>query len=260
MSNATKAFADHLQELIAGSRKSMKELARDINISSGALSKYQNDGAEAGIDALVKIALRFDVSTDWLLGLSDVSKPDAEIQGICAKTGLTEKVVDLIVSLNEVFIEQDGSKSMELRALNTLLGEWGALRILHQMGHIERMKPDDQQVVSILVSYLYTLSFYTAELDYNTARKMKAGFSSQIYELEKNERYNRFELIDLFTKLIDDIYKPTNWEPYYDMCETGEVFNRLAEAVRAVGKSDFADFIESGNTWSEDAEISNSKK
>jgi len=48
----------------------VEDLAKNIGISSGALSKYQNDAAEPGAKALVKIAQYFNVSVDWLLGLS----------------------------------------------------------------------------------------------------------------------------------------------------------------------------------------------
>lgn len=67
----TMIFADRLQDLISASEKSIKELAAEIGISSGALSKYQNDAAEPGIDALKKIADYFGVSPNWLLGVSE---------------------------------------------------------------------------------------------------------------------------------------------------------------------------------------------
>lgn len=69
--DVTMAFADRLQELIADSGKPIKDLAAEIGVSAGALSKYQNDAAEAGIDALAKISKYFDVSTDWLLGFTN---------------------------------------------------------------------------------------------------------------------------------------------------------------------------------------------
>lgn len=74
----TKLFADNLQELIAKSGKSMKDLATEIGISAAALSKYQNDGAAANIDALVKIAKYFNVTTDWLLGYGEIMRPDPD--------------------------------------------------------------------------------------------------------------------------------------------------------------------------------------
>ena len=69
--DTTKCFADRLQDLIADSGKDMKTLASEIGISSGALSKYQNDNSEPGITALAKIAQYFGVTADYLVGMSD---------------------------------------------------------------------------------------------------------------------------------------------------------------------------------------------
>jgi transcriptional regulator with XRE-family HTH domain len=72
----TSIFADRLQDLIAESGKTISELSSpsEIGISSGSLSKYQNDAAEPGITALVKIADYFGVSFDYLLGKSESKK------------------------------------------------------------------------------------------------------------------------------------------------------------------------------------------
>lgn len=70
-SNTAKIFADKLQDLIASSDLTVKELSIEIGVAVGSLSKYQNNKAEPGADALAKIARYFGVSVDWLLGLSD---------------------------------------------------------------------------------------------------------------------------------------------------------------------------------------------
>lgn len=90
----TKIFADRLLDLITETGKTIKQLSEEIGISSGSLSKYQNDGAVAGIDAVSKIAKYFNVSVDWLLGHSSTRSPSATLQGACAYTGLSEKAID----------------------------------------------------------------------------------------------------------------------------------------------------------------------
>lgn len=101
MSNQiTKKFADNLQDLISDSKKSIKDLAKEIGIPSGSLSKYQNDNAEPGIENFTKIAKYFNVSTDFLLGLTDVKSTDLDIRDISEKTGLSE---ESIYNLKRVF-------------------------------------------------------------------------------------------------------------------------------------------------------------
>lgn len=89
VSEVTKDFADRLGQLISDSGKKVKKLADDIGVSSGALSKYQNDGAVAGIDALAKIAKYFGVSADWLLGIVNDPVFDADERAISEATGLS---------------------------------------------------------------------------------------------------------------------------------------------------------------------------
>lgn len=92
----TKCFADRLQDLIADSGKDIKTLAAEIGISSGALSKYQNDKSEAGITALYKIARYFGVTSDYLIGLSD--NKTREAANIGDATGLSDEAIQFLSS------------------------------------------------------------------------------------------------------------------------------------------------------------------
>jgi transcriptional regulator with XRE-family HTH domain len=52
--------------------------------------------AKPDIDTLVTIAGFFGVTTDYLLGKSDVKSVDTEMQAVCKFTGLTEKAVEVL--------------------------------------------------------------------------------------------------------------------------------------------------------------------
>jgi transcriptional regulator with XRE-family HTH domain len=113
MSNeVTKIFADRLQDLISDSGKTVKQLAKEIGVPSGSLSKYQNDCAEAGTTRLFKIAKYFNVSTDYLLGLTEVKSVDADLKVVHKITGLSQKAIEKIV---ETMLTND------MKGLNSLL-------------------------------------------------------------------------------------------------------------------------------------------
>ena len=92
MKNA-EIFAQRLIELREQNGISQQQLADSLNITRQSLSLYEKAERTINIDLLVKIANYFNVSADYLLGLSSVSKVDLELKAICDYTGLTEQSV-----------------------------------------------------------------------------------------------------------------------------------------------------------------------
>ena len=73
-SRISKVFADRLSDLIEAARQKgsdYRKISAEIGISIGALSNYANDQQQPNITKLVTIAKYFNVSTDFLLGLTD---------------------------------------------------------------------------------------------------------------------------------------------------------------------------------------------
>lgn len=69
------------------------ELSNIIGKTRQTISQYIHGISEPGYDTLVKIADHFQVSTDYLLGRSDVKTTEATTQAACAFTGLSEESV-----------------------------------------------------------------------------------------------------------------------------------------------------------------------
>jgi len=66
-----RIFAERLRELRTDKGMSMKQLAKELNTTDAAISNWENNINEPKITYLKVIALYFDVSTDYLLGLED---------------------------------------------------------------------------------------------------------------------------------------------------------------------------------------------
>lgn len=68
-----------IKNLVSQSNKvsTIAELERKLDISNGTISKW--DKAKPTTDPLTKIAKFFDVSTDYLLGLTDKPRPEKTI-------------------------------------------------------------------------------------------------------------------------------------------------------------------------------------
>lgn len=67
-------IGQRLKELRKSRRITQTELSERINISQSTLANFENEKRTLPIDILIKIAQYFDVSTDYILGLSEVSE------------------------------------------------------------------------------------------------------------------------------------------------------------------------------------------
>lgn len=63
-----------IKELRENRRLIQEILASELNITQQSLSKYERDITTIKIDILKRIAKYFNVTTDYLLGVSDVKK------------------------------------------------------------------------------------------------------------------------------------------------------------------------------------------
>lgn len=69
-----KDFARILTLLRTENGLSQKQVAKDLEISQGLLSHYENGKRECNLNLLVKIAKYYDVSCDFLLGRTSIPK------------------------------------------------------------------------------------------------------------------------------------------------------------------------------------------
>ncbi len=64
-------FADRLKQIRKENYVTQKQLASDIHISRSSIAGYEVRDRFPDYDTLIKLALYFNVSTDWFLGISD---------------------------------------------------------------------------------------------------------------------------------------------------------------------------------------------
>ena len=66
-----KLFCDRIKELRLDQKLTQKELAKKLNTSNSSDCDWEKGRSQPDLQTLVNIATLFDVSTDYLLGLSD---------------------------------------------------------------------------------------------------------------------------------------------------------------------------------------------
>lgn len=68
-------FMKRLYELRENANLKQTELAEKVSLKSSAISKYEKGLTQPSMDTLMKFAELFNVSTDYLLGLSSIPNP-----------------------------------------------------------------------------------------------------------------------------------------------------------------------------------------
>ena len=97
-------FCERLGDLIANNKTTATAVSTETGISQSALSEYISGKNKNGnvvyrapdCASLIALSKYFSVSTDYLLGLTDIKTSDADVQAIAKKTGLSESNITLL--------------------------------------------------------------------------------------------------------------------------------------------------------------------
>ncbi len=91
-----------LQELINESDMTREEIANKLNIGASTVTQYYNGNRNLTVEAVKKFAKLFNVSTDYLFGLTEAKTTDTSIKAICDYIGLNDEAVETLHLLNSL--------------------------------------------------------------------------------------------------------------------------------------------------------------
>lgn len=78
-----------------------KQVSEKMHVQRQIISYHESGERQPGIDDIVFYAKLYNVSADYLLGLSDAATTDITVQEICKKTGLSEDLIVFLQGDNE---------------------------------------------------------------------------------------------------------------------------------------------------------------
>jgi transcriptional regulator with XRE-family HTH domain len=90
-----------LRELMDGREAKTEELANAVGIGSSAVRMWYTGYARPDIEKIPAICKFYEVSADWLLGLSDAQSVDMGSRQISEETGLTDHALLNMKKLNK---------------------------------------------------------------------------------------------------------------------------------------------------------------
>ncbi len=90
--NYNSPFAVRLREICNG--RTQQEIADGAGITRQNLGRFLLGETKPDTDTLEKLAKYFNVSTDYMLGLTDNKTTDTDLRAVCEYTGLSEKAAE----------------------------------------------------------------------------------------------------------------------------------------------------------------------
>ena len=100
-------FTERVRELRG--ERSQREVAEGIGITQQTYGRYENGARRPDLEIIERMAVYFNVSADYLLGLKNVRTPDYNIQAASGVTGLSQETIEHIWELigNPMFPEAE---------------------------------------------------------------------------------------------------------------------------------------------------------
>lgn len=86
-------FADRLRELRESYNLTRQKVADDLGITRSSLEFYEKGKRSPNIEMIAILSEYYQVSSDYLIGISDVSTLDKDYRFVCEYTGLSELTV-----------------------------------------------------------------------------------------------------------------------------------------------------------------------
>lgn len=129
------SFSEKLKFIRTSKNFSRKEIADAIGVTVSAISNYENGVSTPNYETLISLTDYLNVSTDYLLGTSEISTLDNSIRSICDYTGLSEHSISV---LHELLTNKE-CKYDNLNIINLLL---------------ENISNKNNSVIESLINYL----------------------------------------------------------------------------------------------------------
>ena len=79
-SKKNQEFAQRLNELLKKNNITQSELAKEFNVNQITISQYERGTRQISLDMLINYAKKFNVSTDYILGLTKNPTPNYDIK------------------------------------------------------------------------------------------------------------------------------------------------------------------------------------
>lgn len=207
-------LSDRYTDLRIEKGLSQTELANALDCNKQYVSKIESGERALSLALLEKYADFFDVSTDYLLGRTDIKTNNIDVKSICEYTGFSEKSINTILAFKEI---EKYTRNRDVPCKYTLLDTFNF--IVEEIGNDDRivfwlneaLEEDNKEVWwedgSMSTHDMFNYKF-------PEAAKWLDG-KMVLYDKSDNFNFIRERIEKLFSELAGNIlerYNPTEWQ------------------------------------------------
>lgn len=246
--NVAKDFTKYVggKLLTLRGEKSQAEVSKAIDISRQALGTYENGERTMDIFTLKKISEYYNVSTDYLLGLTNSPFSDKDKRYIQEETGLAEKSIEILCSLPKPKKPCDCTDYDSFRKLiDIICKEFGDNYML--VISLETLVDNTTSLDDMMSEYNYLSESNEESEDYDL-------LDEQISELTLFRKGEIYELSTVFERIIKKLslsnIEQYSIEKFENNCNTYyrehnriwqraiDIINNNAEEIKNAEKTD----------------------
>lgn len=158
-----KIIGERISSLLSEKCKTQKDLAAALGVYPNVISYWCNSARTPNVEQITIIAKYFGVTTDYLLGMTDIETQDRNVQSICSAVGLSEQSANNLIRAMK---SEKLGENKEALVINAVLSNWGCLyslttTLLGLMGECEQAQ-----------DYIKEKNVYDSDLarDYQTGK------------------------------------------------------------------------------------------
>lgn len=89
-------IANRILTLRQNANERQEDLAQALNCNRGTIANYEKGARTPDAETLAQIAKHYNTTTDYIVGLSDVTTSDITVKEICDYTGLCEETINIL--------------------------------------------------------------------------------------------------------------------------------------------------------------------
>lgn len=214
---ANKAIAKRLRELVTDTTV----LAKHLDCSIQAINQYKQGTSQPKIENIIKIAEFYNVSVDYLFGITETKNRDTTIQAVCEETGLSEQAVQNVSLYQKQFYRRkvkefkDDSRNMII-AQNKFLSSKQYDRFMCEFKNflqtqtefvMKRKYAEQNFDREKLEAYKRLEKKFTREEEEELWAQWK--FIEETNHLQESEKFRMYVLIESFKEIILKIVQET---------------------------------------------------